>query len=207
MLHNEKEDYMKNEDEKYYFNLLKEYYKEKFNNFVKGESPDFQNTKDDIGVEIVEAIEEENAKRHSFYEKAFKCKNQTDVAEQSDKVYNGKYKEDIVYNGSTTPIGCCHVEAGDVSSCYGEKSLYSAIEKKLKKFNKYRKFKTNTLFVISNHVFWKDILKVNYQQNIIAEIKKLEKEYSCKFDEYIFVKESTPIQLYIITANYEWKQL
>lgn len=202
---------MNKEKEKEIFEYLREYYQDKFNNFFqaeKNDSPDFKNLNDSIGVEITEAITEESAKKKSFFYKVLECKNKKEVDNHSDGVYKGQYKNNVIYNDEGIPLGAWDVGDNNSEYPYCEDLIYKAISKKLKKLNKpnlYQIFNTNVLLIFCNAVFlggeYTDIEYI--QNNIVKNIKEIEKRYDRNFDEYLFLRLTNPVRLFIVDKEYK----
>lgn len=199
---------MNKEEEKELFEYLKEYYQDKFDNFKPKDKPDFQNEIDNIGVEITEAITEESAKKKSFFYKVLECKNKKEVDNHSDGVYKGQYKNNVIYNDKGIPCECWSVDNSASDYPYCEDLIYNAISKKLEKFNKpnlYQIFNTNVLLIICDKVFlggeYTDIEYI--QNNIVKNIKEIEKSYDRNFDEYLFLRLTNTVRLFIVDKEYK----
>lgn len=199
---------MNEEVEKRLFEYLKEYYQDKFNHFVHKDKPDFQNKIDNIGVEITEATTSELGKKNSFSNKALKCKNQQEVDKLSDGIFKGEYKDNIIYNPQNVPHVFWDVGNPDSEYPYCENLIYDAILKKLEKFNKknlYQIFKTNVLLILCNNVFLgENCADIGYiQTKIVNNIKEIEKRYDRNFDEYLFLRLTNPVMLFVIDKEYK----
>lgn len=136
--------------EYFYFKSLKSCFgKEVFKNFIKGESPDFQNEIDSIGVELSLIGNEECAREYSFFQKAIKAGNKRSIEELSDKQYKGDYKDDFEYDEKDKCISWSMVQISDI---YSSKDLYyKSLKSKLNKLKKYKKFDKNYLLLIDNY--------------------------------------------------------
>lgn len=195
---------MNKEEEKELFEYLKEYYQDKFDNFKPKDKPDFQNEIDNIGVEITEAITEESGEKNAFSHKALKCKNKQEVS----CVYKGKYKDNVIYNDEGIPFGFWDVGDNNSEYPYCEDLIYNAISDKLEKLNKpnlYQIFNTNVLLIFCNDVFLGgDYADIEYiQNNIVKNIKEIEKRYDRNFDEYLFLRLTNPVRLFIVDKEYK----
>lgn len=194
-INNQKEE--KEKFEVFCFNYLRPYYKEKFNSFTKGEKPDFQSTQYSIGVELTETANTEYGQQMAFCRKVLKCTTKDEAIQISDKYFNGKYKNYICdIDNNITGYFISHDTSKD---SYETNLIYQAIEKKLSKLKNYKQFDTNILFLFDMYTF---IDKEIIDNTIINQIRKIEEEQECHFDEYIIVRPTIPTyNLYTINTQ------
>ena len=181
------------------FNYLRPYYKEKFNSFTKGEKPDFQSTQYSIGVELTETVNTEYGKQMAFCRQVLKCTTKDEAIQISDKYFNGKYKNCICdIDNKITGYFISHDTSKD---SYETNLIYQAIDKKLSKLKNYKQFETNTLFLFDMYTF---IDKEIIDNTIINQIRKIEEEKECHFDEYLIVRPTIPnYSLFIIDRTHK----
>ena len=174
-------------NEEQIFKYTRIYYKNIFNNFKnltedgkKLDSPDLQNQIDSIGVEIVQVLFEEKAKRYSYFDKYLKNKVRD---------YD-KYKNSIIYSKNQKPMGIfAPIITGDSSLKFEKILIIKNIKAKLKKLPKYKQFRINSLFldldVFIDFRYFKnknDLMK-NFFKSCISEA---EEDFLKTFDVYLF---------------------
>lgn len=151
---------------------LKYIYPQKYQNFKVFDCPDIQNKIDNIGIEVVMAIEEYEANFYNFLNS--ENYNNLSVCEKNEKMQKRlKIKE-------KSQMPCEFYEYGS-SIVDNYKSCFSKIEKALeKKKNKYREYKSYGFDKIGLYIFSFSILEKNdFIKNFYNIFTKFE------FDFYI----------------------
>lgn len=186
----------KDDLEKAYFNILKEYFGEKFVNFKKGEKPDFQNEQDSIGIELVSALDCYTGARRAFSNDITCCNTVKEAYELSDKKYNGKFKECVNGELNEKPqFGYIEIIRENIIN---GNIICDVIEHKLKKLDSYKKFNTNILLITDGETFSD---KKFIQNKIVPKIRSFEKKYSNQYDEYFILRLTETRNLYIIKSD------
>ena len=69
----------------------------------------------------------------------------------------------------------------------------------------YQIFKTNVLLILCNNVFLgENCADIGYiQTKIVNNIKEIEKRYDRNFDEYLFLRLTNPVMLFVIDKEYK----
>jgi|GEM_PF-2683489 len=167
--------------------ILKYFFSSKINNFEKGESPDWQNTTDDIGLEVTTAITPEEGRRHAFEQRIFeKKKTYQQVCEIDKNEFGGTYSKSIKHSNGGEIYSVVSVRHGD-----GFEHLMTSVNNKLFKLNNNPKFKDFKF----NYLYIRDLISVINEnmitERILPKIHKLHKYYNKEFDAYfIFNRDS-----------------
>ena len=175
------------------YNLKKDF----FNDILKTESPDIQTKNNDIGIEVTRVLKTKHGELE-FFSRLIQGKTREQItllANENKQLQKFIRNKNILFHGKSSGI---FYGIGD-----NIKPILDSIEDKLNKLQEYKKFDKNVLFLI---IKFQILDKTTIERFIIQEIIKLEKNFECKYDEYIIFDYLKNI-LFIIDSNKQVKEV
>ena len=167
-----------------------------YDNFVKSESPDWHNEIDNIGLEVTEAISQEDGEFDNTLGKEYHKGASLNELKSMDKKrkFDNRFIEHPEYGGN---YGLFY---------FGDSDIVEAVRKKLEKLNKehFKRFELNWLFIYNKY----EIPEENY---LIAQLKKLQVKYNNGYSVYFIYEcfaHDEGNRLYAIQASdWSWRKI
>ena len=176
-------------DSEYFAKFLLEYFdSDRYSGLLVNDKPDLWCLKNDIGIEVVDAIDKKYKESESLWFKIPYVEK-----ERQTKFKNVMFKNGYEYQGEVQCWGCNIYDKGANSKPYD--IVYTALKDKLHTLNKgqYKRFLNYELFINSNIHIQKEWCK-----DFLENCKIINSEFNIKFTRIIVYS-----QIYLVVIDFD----